>query len=143
MRVYVAGAWIERDKRAIPVIQRLRAVGITITHDWTHDSNEVSNAATSDSELAKSYRLEHATLDKNGVESADFVLLLAPTERGASGAWTEFGIAIGRRVPVIVAGGQPRRTLFTELAHSIFNTDDEGVAFLVESAKVFKRLNAP
>lgn len=132
IRVYVAGAWIERETRAIPVIKALREAGVTITHDWTLDSNEVSNAATSDSELAKEYRLEHAKLDQQGVFTADYVLLLAPTERGASGAWTEFGMALGKGIPVIVAGGQPRCTLFTELAIRIFDTDAEGVAFLTE-----------
>lgn len=127
MRVYVAGAWIEREARAVKVIKQLRDAGVTITHDWTTDDNNVSSAAKSDAELPKEYRLKHAEADMRGVLSADFVLLLAPTDRGASGAWAEFGIAIGANVPVVVAGGTMNRTIFTELARANYKTDQEGV----------------
>lgn len=138
MRVYVAGAWVERHERAVPTIRQLREAGITITHDWTVCENEVSNSITSDSELSQAYRLDAAIKDTYGVLSADYVLLLAASTRGASGSWVEFGIAIGARIPVVVAGGQMNRTIFTELARANYATDQEGVIHLFMRKELYK-----
>lgn len=127
MRIYVAGAWVERQQRAVPVIQKLRLEGFTITHDWTGDNNQVSSAALSDSQLPKEYRLEHARLDLMGVLTAHCVLLLAATERGACGSWVEMGVALGANIPVVIAGGFMNRTIFTELAAANYATDKEGI----------------
>ncbi len=137
MRVYVAGAWVERHARAVPAIAQLRSEGVTITHDWTGDPNEISNAVDSDSKLPQEYRLKHAREDYQGVASADALLLLAATERGACGSWVEFGIALGIGIPIIVAGGMMSRTIFTELAVRNFATDGEGVTHLLRYAELF------
>lgn len=147
LRVYVAGAWVEKEERAIPVIKALREAGIVITHDWTADENNVSNAVTSDSQLPREYRLKHAQLDRDGVLTAHLVLLLAPRERGASGAWTEFGMALARKeieqadpmrqmlksrtLLVFVSGTNCRRTIFTELADECIESDADAVARII------------
>lgn len=130
LKVYVAGAMVERAERAIPVMRALREAGITITHDWTTDVQEYSNAEQSDAGVPDDIRYRCAVLDMQGVKDADLVLLLAANERGSSGSWVEFGIAIGRGVPVIVAGEKARRTIFTSLAREIFPSDAEAVAYL-------------
>lgn len=96
MKVYVAGAWVEKDQRAVPIMHRLREAGVEITHDWTKDEHQ-SSAARSDADMKPVDRFERANADQKGVVEADCVWLLAPHERGASGAWTEFGMAIMMR----------------------------------------------
>lgn len=131
LKVYVAGAWIERKERAIPAIQALRAAGVIITHDWTVDEDQHSNAVVSDSHMPNELRLKRAQDDFNGVLAADVVLILTPHERGASGMWTEFGIALGTGKRIYIAGENSRRTIFTELpqcAH--FATDAMAIATL-------------
>lgn len=130
LRVYVAGAAIERHARAIPVIAELRAAGVTITHDWTRDLDAFGSAENSDADVPEEVRRRCAELDANGVRLADFVLLLAPYGRGSSGAWVELGMALAHRVPVVVAGAKNRRTIFTSLAHRLIDTDEEAIAYL-------------
>jgi nucleoside 2-deoxyribosyltransferase len=130
LKVYVAGATVERHTRAIPVMAALREAGVVIMHDWTANMQTFSNAEHSDADVPEHYRKECAVLDMNGVRLADFVLLLAPDERGSSGSWVEFGLACGLGVPVIVAGARARRTIFTSLAYLLFATDGQAVMYL-------------
>jgi hypothetical protein len=39
--VYVAGAWVEQHTRARPMLDRLRATGIAIAHDWTVPEGDI------------------------------------------------------------------------------------------------------
>lgn len=130
LKVYVAGSIPERTARAIPVIAALRASGVEITFDWTIDIQVDSNADDSDSALTDEVRRRCAEADADGVRRADLLLLLAPDERGASGAWVEFGMALALGIPVVVSGAKARRTIFTSLAQRTFDTDDEAVAHL-------------
>ncbi len=136
LKVYVAGAWVEKEERAIPAIKALQAAGVMITHDWTKEGNEYSNATDSDRHMPSAERLERAKADMRGVSDADIVLVLTPKERGSSGMWTEFGIALGTGKQVYIAGENSRRTLFTELpgVHH-FETDAMAIAALTVGAR--------
>lgn len=131
LRVYVAGASVERAERAIPAIRMLREAGVAITHDWTVDIDEAAGAANSDADVPEEVRHRCAMEDARGVSTADYVLLLAPNERGSSGAWVELGLAIGLGVPVLVAGPKNGRTIFTSLAAARFATDAEAIQHVV------------
>lgn len=131
LKVYVAGSVRERKERAVPAIAQLCAAGVEITFDWTIDIDQSANEASSDADVPDVVRRRAALEDMAGVQRADFVLFLAPDERGASGAWTEFGIALASKIPVVVVGQKARRTIFTSLAHRVFDTDAEGIDFLV------------
>ena len=136
LKVYVAGAVRERMERAIPAIAQLRAAGVEITLDWTTDIDANANAASSESEVPDDIRLRAANDNISGVQRADFVLFLAPDERGASGAWTEFGVALASKIPVVVTGQKARRTIFTSKAFRVFATDAEGIAFLIAALRL-------
>ena len=131
LKVYVAGSVRERMERAVPVIAELRAAGVEITLDWTADIDPSANETSSDADVPDYVRYRAAQDDMDGVKRADFVLFLAPDERGSSGAWTELGIALASKIPVIVTGQKARRTIFTSMSHRIFATDAEGIAFLI------------
>ena len=131
LKVYVAGSVRERMERAVPVIAALRAAHVEITLDWTSDIDPNASESRSDADVADDIRRRAAEDDMGGVQRADFVLLLAPDERGSSGAWTELGIALASKIPVVVTGSKARRTIFTSMAHRVFDTDAEGVSFLV------------
>ena len=131
LKVYVAGSVRERMERAVPAIVQLRAAGVEITFDWTTDLDTNANEASSDAEVPDDVRLRAASDDMDGVQRADYVLFLAPDERGASGAWTEFGIALASKVPIVVVGQKGRRNIFTSKAHQAFERDADGIAFLV------------
>ncbi len=107
-------------------IARLRGKGIAITHDWTVD--ELASTVDTDAKLPLGARERRAKDDLNGVARADVLWLLAPTKRGASGAWTEFGYALGMRhaqremsttdkpLVIVVSGPTWQRTIFTSQA---------------------------
>jgi hypothetical protein len=124
IKVYVAGASSERHTRAIPVIAKLRAAGVQITHDWTDDPG----FGVDPSQYTRKMARESARLDQKAVEAADCVLLLAPN-KPSTGAWVELGIALGQRIPVWVAGEHD--CIFVESAHAFFWTDDEAVQALI------------
>jgi len=130
LKVYVAGSSRERASRAVPIIAALRKQGLVVTHDWTVDMDKHTSAEHSDADVPDEVRRRCSELDANGVRLADFVLLLAPEERGSSGVWVELGMALTQRVPVVVCGAHNRRTIFTSLAHKLCDTDDEGVRYL-------------
>lgn len=143
MKVYVAGAWVEQWERARPMIARLREAGIEITHDWTVAEQRVGadGKALVDSDISPIERAEHARNDLLGVLLADVVLLLAPNGDGACGSWVELGAALAARElrgrfkdpcpRIIVCGEKNRRTIFTELADMLCDTDEDGLNVLL------------
>ncbi len=133
VKVYVAGAWVEKEHRASMWMERLRKAGIIITHDWTVD--DVACTVLTDAHLPPGERKKRADDDLKGIDDADFVWLLTPNERGASGAWTEFGYALGTLKPVIVSGLAWERTIFTTRANQGFHSDDEAFHFLLHWAR--------
>lgn len=133
LQVYVAGAWVEKETRSKVWMARLRERGIIITHDWT--VHEVASTVCTDAMLPDGERIKRATEDLWGVRNADLIWLLAPIERGASGAWTEFGIALGREIPIVVSGPTWQRTIFTSLAQAGYEHDDSAFDKIVNHGR--------
>ena len=90
-RVYVAGKWEDREK-VRRVQARLRALGDTITHDWTN-SREIDR--------------EEALRDIEGVKQCDMLVAVLSEEYNHRGTWVEIGaaLALGRPVYIIGNGG--------------------------------------
>jgi Fe2+ transport system protein FeoA len=88
VRVFVASGWIERAGAA-EVMRQLRALGCTITHDWTVPQS-TDPART-------------AALDLAGVRAAEVVVaVMAHPSYEYKGTFTEIGIALGARIPVLL-----------------------------------------
>ena len=132
LKVYVAGSSKEREQRAIPIIRMLRAAGVVITHDWTVDMQQYSNAQNSDRDVPDAIRIRCADDDFNAIRHSHYVLFLSPDERGSSGAWTEFGFACGQSVPIVVTGEWRKRSIFTSKASHMFEQDEMGAKFLID-----------
>ena len=95
-----------------------------------------------DSQLSDADRIKYAQADLDGVLQADIVWLLAANDKGACGSWVELGAAQSARQlrvalgfgpsPIIfVSGPKNKRTIFTELADKLFETDEEALAYIV------------
>lgn len=107
MRVYVAGKF-EEAPRVRQVHTKLREMGFQITHDWTtEDATPYEGAAL------RAYLAACAQRDLEGVESAEaFLVLNHPKLYGGA---VEMGIAISRRIPVLVVGAELRENIFFHL----------------------------
>lgn len=90
MKAYVASS-LKNSDNAQSVMQRLRDKGVTITYDWT------KHGLITDTSMLK----EAGEGEKRGVEDADVLFFLHP---GRTGAHVELGIALGRKIPVVMAG---------------------------------------
>jgi nucleoside 2-deoxyribosyltransferase len=123
VRVYVAGSsgQIERAKSAIAA---LRERGHIVTHDWPVLVERVGSANPPDASSAD--RTDWATDDLKGVHDADVFWLLMPSTDGF-GAAVELGYALAHGRPVVVSGGTPSRSIFTELATWMFDRDDQAL----------------
>ena len=126
-RIYVAAAFSERLTRARPAMDRIRALGGAVTHDWTADPPP---GVTTDADLTDAQRVQLALADYRGVAEADVVWLLAPTDKGSCGAWVEFGAAIALGKRTVVSGPASRRSIFTEMATRRFETDTEALVWI-------------
>lgn len=142
LKVYVAGSSKERHTRAIPIIKKLQRAGVIITHDWTIDMQQFSNAENSDRDVPDDIRIRCADDDFNAIRHSHYVLFLSPDERGSSGAWTEFGFACGQSIPVIVTGEFRRRSIFTSKASHMFETDEMGAEFVIQLHALRMRTSA-
>jgi hypothetical protein len=137
LKVYVAGAWVEQNERAKPMIARLQAAGVIVTHDWTAPNGFVEDGVGGDSKLTDEARKKYALADLRGVFDAELVWLLAANSQGACGSWVELGAALTARMLranmgpiepfVIVSGPKNKRTIFTEIADRLFDTDAEAL----------------
>lgn len=136
MRFYVAGAAVEIE-RSKKVIAALISAGHTCTHDWTVQVEEELRAFPDrkETELPDEICAHHARADLDGVASSDVYVLVAPNGRGR-GSWVELGYALrmldevklfSRAVPlrVYVIGPYARDSIFTRLATTIFQGDDD------------------
>lgn len=106
----------------------------------------------SDSQLTDADRIKYAQADLDGVLQADIVWLLAANDKGACGSWVELGAALALRAEasrqtltwrmraalggylprIVVSGPKNKRTIFTELADKLFETDEEALAYVIE-----------
>jgi hypothetical protein len=112
-RVYVATAFKNLEE-AKAVMESLSKIGFEITHDWTNESSEGKQGE----ELEK-YLTMCAVHDLQGVETADLVFLV--NDPRAKGAFTEFGIALGCRIPVIVAKKNVAQNIFFHVGIQLDN----------------------
>ena len=97
MKVYVATKWEERDY-AQAVMQRLIALGHTISYDWT---------------VVEQISQTQADLDMAGVVSADALLFLAEKDLSYKGALAELGAALATKKRVILLGHGADNCIFT------------------------------
>lgn len=106
MRAYVGSAFA--NKEAVRAAQAaLIAAGHTVTHDWTPEDAGTRTGAELDA-----YQQACGWDDVHGVERAEVVVAL--NHVAACGLWWECGIALGRRIPVIVVG-PGKWTIFMDL----------------------------
>jgi hypothetical protein len=96
--VYVGTKWSRRAE-AQAVMAQLRAMGHTITHDWTHE-DEMAGATSA---VRDAHFRGCALADACGVAEAEVFLLLH--DPAARGAYVELGMAIALGVRVMVVGG--------------------------------------
>ncbi len=116
MKIYVAGKFEERA--SVKVIQNaLRALGHTITFDWTTDEYKSKKPSTED-----------AISCKKGVLDADLYVGLFVHDNVYKGALVELGVALSEDMPVFIIGHaidnclfihSPNVTQFDKVAHCI------------------------
>lgn len=100
-RIYVATKW-ENIPRAIEVADQLKAAGHSITYEWWH--------------CGQSTRRQ-AERDREGVTSADALVLIVERDFRYSGALTEFGMACALEIPVYVMGNAIDSNIFLRLGN--------------------------
>lgn len=105
MRVYVAAPWTRKeDARA--AAELLEREGLEITEKWW-DHSETTDPVELEDQAVK---------DVDGVERSD-VLLLLNLEK-SEGKAVETGIALGRRIPVLMVG--EKSNVFHNLTGDIY-----------------------
>lgn len=99
--------------------------------------------AGGDAALTDEARRKYALADLQGVLDADVVWLLAANDKGACGSWVELGAALAARQvrktggvwqegpAIVVSGPKNKRTIFTELADRLFESDEEALRYVV------------
>lgn len=87
MKIYIASKF--ENPRAPEVAAQLEAAGHIITYKWWANSDVTE---------------DQALLDFLGVIHADALVLIVEEDLRYSGALTEFGIALGRGIPVHIMG---------------------------------------
>lgn len=142
-KLYIAAPAAELG-RATHWMTQARTRGFIITYDWTVDIRRAAESGQSggDSALPRHARKRYARQDMEGVTTAEGLWLLAPSEGfRATGAWVELGAALAMRdevfsratprlsYKVVVSGAQCRKSIFTELADMLFDTDDAAFAW--------------
>jgi hypothetical protein len=130
VKVYVAASSKQID-RARAAMDRLRAAGHTVTHDWTASIAEVGCANPIDA--TRQQRRNWALDDLQGVLEADVLWVLMPADHDSFGAGVEFGRAIDSDVSRIVCSGACA-SIFTSLADAEYGRDDQ--AFEAEFFKL-------
>ena len=99
MKVYVAAKWEDRVA-ANRLMNRLIMAGHTITRNWTQ---------------CDQFSPEQAGNDMHGVMMADAFVFLAEKPLAYKGAYTEFGMALARGIPIYLLGHGADANIFTQL----------------------------
>lgn len=107
MKIYVA-AKFEEGPLAHETMEKLKSMGHLITHDWTKEND----SGLSGAELAK-YRNKCAMADVNGVRDADLLFLI--NHPNGKGMFTELGIALAHKKPVIVVDRSKANNIFLHI----------------------------
>ena len=138
---YVSGASSE-FLRVREVTVALAAAGLEPSCDWTTVAPEYLGR---DHELSAAHRLALARAVLQSTRGCTVLVLLVPRPPAASiGAWVELGAAIEARrrresPAIVVAGPDAARTIFTDLADAVCESDEEAVATAVALAATFAR----
>lgn len=128
-RVYVASA-TEQYGLVEHFVDRLRAVGIEISFEWTPDYR--AGGFKPDAQLSDIHRRYVAKMDSCGVKEADLVWVITPdVKEHGCGMWVEMGMALALGKRVIMSGKLARRTVFSELAEACFQTHEEALVHIV------------
>lgn len=129
-RVYVAGSSAE-PLRAKAAAEKLRELGIEIHHPWWEQVLDIG--PQNDSKDRQSC-VEWARGDIAAVIQAEAVLFLGSAEHNSRGAHVELGVAIAASTPVVLVPGGAG-SIFYALAHSVAETDEEGIQLAASLAK--------
>jgi hypothetical protein len=97
-KIYVAGKF-EEKKRVQEVMNLLRAVGHTITHDW--------------SVVSEASKRSQAVLDMRGVIDCDVFVGVFEKDLPYRGAHSELGAALVLGKPVYLLGKWANKNIFT------------------------------
>src|SRR6185312_9152573 len=111
LKVYVAGSSIDIDISE-PLIARIRAAGLVVTHDWTAVVR--AHGGGNPVDLTREQRVRLAEEDIRGAVNADWFWLVMP-QTPTAGAWFEFGAAHEACVATIVPGPGQERSIFAAL----------------------------
>lgn len=107
MRIYVASKF-EEGPFVKKVMESLESIGHTITHDWTGESD-----VGKEGDERKQFLMKCATQDLEGVLSCDLLLLL--NHPHGKGMFTELGMALATRKPVIIVKPNLATNIFFNL----------------------------
>ena len=125
LRVYLAGGAAERLTVCRPLILRLQAAGVEVTHDWTCDPGWDDPAPTRAALEAA------ARADLAGVLACEVLWYVAPATK-SEGSAAELGAALALGRKVVVSGpweGMGR--IFPGLAGVRVGTHEEGMVVVV------------
>lgn len=104
------------------LIERLRARGWEVTHDWTTDPGY--DAPPSTNSLRRAARLDEAA-----VRAAEIVWIVTPREK-SEGAAHEFGMARGLGKATMVSGPDAARCIFWLNADHVFDNHEAAMVWL-------------
>jgi hypothetical protein len=124
MNIYVCGGSTELDLVA-GYMDKLRAMGHRITHDWVAKIREVGDA--NPREATERQRARWSIEDRSGVRGADLVWVILP-ERTSFGCGVEMGLALA--YGTIIVSGDWRSSIFTSLAYARFDAHDAALTWI-------------
>lgn len=134
MRIYVAGSSAELE-RAAKWIELLTLSELTVTHNWPENIRAVGEANPKAVSTEDSARWASECMD--GVQRAQLLWLLMPTG-GSFGAFTELGVALQRKIPIVVSGPLLYRSIFVSLAERVFDEDVVALAYITGYRRLTK-----
>jgi nucleoside 2-deoxyribosyltransferase len=121
VKIYVAGKTDDWE-RVQTVQEMLKRLGHEITFDWTRNNNIESGGPDMGLTADDEFRRKCAENDIMGTDEADLLVMLCYP--GLCGTLIEFGMAVMRRIPIIVVGEPERNSVFFSLDHVIRVGDD-------------------
>jgi nucleoside 2-deoxyribosyltransferase len=129
MRIYLAGPSAELP-RVKHWAEALELHHLEITHRWWQSVEDPD--MPHDSVLSAEQQLQYARADLRGIDCADVVWALWPTERGRSmGTAIEIGYALAKGRPLFVTGERALESIFGALAKCRSTSDEMGLQMVL------------
>lgn len=126
--VYVAGGAGERLTIVRPLVDRLTAAGVAVTHDWTRCEGWDLPF------LSAVQRQRYARQDLDGVKRAGLVWYVAPATK-SEGSATELGAALALGIPIVVSGpADDLGRIFPALAGVHFRSHSDALTAVIRAA---------